>query len=161
VKLVEPLFELKDLQGETLWGDSGRLTVRNLLRGYLLRMPTGQAVARALRRKLSGVRDIPVLKPRGIRAGAANPEQIQVLKDAGLLERTPLWFYILAEAAVLGNGRRLGPVGGTILAEDLVGLVRRSEGSILRTDDWEPTLPSAEPGAFTLNDLLRFAGVLT
>lgn len=90
MKLVEPLFELKDLQGETLRGDSGRLAVRNLLRGYLLRMPTGQAVARALRRKLSGVRDIPVLKPREIRAGAANPEQIQVLKDAGLLERTPL-----------------------------------------------------------------------
>ena len=72
----------------------------------------------------------------------------------------PLWYYILAEAAVLGNGRRLGPVGGTIVAEVLVGLLRRSEGSILRTDNWEPSLPSAEPGTFTLNDLLRFAGVL-
>ena len=159
-ELVEPLFELKDFQGRTLRGNRGSLAVRNLLRGYLLRMPTGQAVARALRRKLSGVRDIPVLKPGEIRAGAANPEQIQVLEDAGFLERTPLWYYILAEAAVLGNGRRLGPVGGTIVAEVLVGLVRRSEASILRTENWEPSLPSAEPGTFTLNDLLRFAGVL-
>ena len=160
-KLVEPLFELKDFQGRTLAGNRGSLAVRNLLRGYLLRMPTGQAVARALRRKLSGVRDIPVLKPGEIGAGAANPEQIQVLEDSGFLERTPLWYYILAEAAVLGNGRRLGPVGGTIVAEVLVGLVRRSEGSILRTDNWEPSLPSSEPGTFTLNDLLRFARVLT
>jgi hypothetical protein len=41
----------------------------------------------------------------------------------------------------------------------LVGLVRRSENSILRAQDWEPTLPSAQPGTFTLADLLRFAGV--
>lgn len=159
-KLVEPLFELKDFDGETLPGNKGRLAVRNLLRGYLLRMPTGQAVARALREKLTGVRDIPVLRPGEIRAGAASPEQVQVLERAGFLERTPLWYYILAEAAVLGNGRRLGPVGGTIVAEVLVGLIHRSEGSILRTDNWEPSLPSAEPGTFTLNDLLRFAGVL-
>jgi hypothetical protein len=26
--------------------------------------------------------------------------------------------------------------------------------------DWEPNLPSAQPGTFTLPDLLRFAGVL-
>jgi len=42
----------------------------------------------------------------------------------------------------------------------LVGLVRRSENSILRMTGWEPTLPSADEGTFTLADLLRFAGVL-
>jgi hypothetical protein len=26
--------------------------------------------------------------------------------------------------------------------------------------DWEPNLPSAQPGTFTLPDLLKFAGVL-
>src|SRR5215210_4399184 len=35
-KLVEPLFELPDLQGRPLPEDRGRLAVRNLLRGYLL-----------------------------------------------------------------------------------------------------------------------------
>jgi len=43
----------------------------------------------------------------------------------------------------------------------LVGLIRRSEGSILRTANWQPTLPSAQPGTFTLTDLLRFARVLS
>jgi hypothetical protein len=159
-KLVEPLFQLTDFQGRPRRADRARLAVRNLLRGYLLRLPTGQAVARALQQKLSGVRDVPVLGPNRIRTGAASQEQVAVLEDGGFLERTPLWYYVLAEAAVLENGRRLGPVGGTIVAEVLVGLVRRSENSILRTTDWEPTLPSADEGTFTLTDLLRFAGVL-
>jgi hypothetical protein len=76
------------------------------------------------------------------------------------LERTPLWYYILAEAASLEGGERLGPVGSTIVAEVLVGLVRRSANSILGTSNWQPTLPSAQAGTFTLTDLLKFAGVL-
>jgi hypothetical protein len=159
-KLVEPLFQLTDFQGRIRQDDRARLAVRNLLRGYRLRMPTGQAVARALGQQLSGVRDIPVLRPNQIRNAAASPEQVQVLEEAGFLERTPLWYYILAEAAALQEGQRLGPVGGTIVAEVLVGLVRRSENSILRTEDWQPTLPSAQPGTFTLTDLLRFAKII-
>jgi hypothetical protein len=100
-----------------------------------------------------------VLTPQQVRQGAASNAQRQVLQSAGFDERTPLWYYILAEAAVLGGGQHLGPVGSTIVAEVLVGLVRRSPDSILESD-WEPNLPSAQPGTFTLPDLLRFAGVL-
>jgi hypothetical protein len=159
-KLVEPLFTLPDLQGRPRQGDRARLAVRNLLRGYLLRLPTGQAVAHRLGQRLQGVRTIPVLTPQQITNGAQNQQQAQVLQQAGFLERTPLWYYILAEAAALERGERLGPVGSTIVAEVLVGLVRRSENSILRRANWEPTLPSAQPGTFTLTDLLTFAGVL-
>ncbi len=160
-KLVEPLSELKDFDGSTLSPVMKSLAVRNLLRGYLLRMPTGQAVARELRRKLSGFRHVPILKAQEIKAGAASQRQVKVLEKGGFLNHTPLWFYILAEAATRGDGQRLGPVGGTIVAEVLVGLIRRSENSILRMDSWEPTLPAENPGEFTLNDLLRFAGVLS
>ena len=160
-KVVEPLFELPDLQGRPLQGDRARLAVRNLLRGYLLRLPTGQAVARELKQRLQGVRDVPVLSAQQIREAAASDDQVRVLSDAEFLQRrTPLWYYVLAEAASLGGGERLGPVGSTIVAEVLVGLVRRSENSILRAGDWQPTLPSAQAGEFTLADLLRFAGVL-
>ena len=160
-RLVEPLFELPDIEGHTLQGDRARLAVRNLLRGYLLRLPTGQAVARTLGQRLQGVRNIPVLTPQQIRS-VASDEQAQVLQDAEFLERrTPLWYYILAEADFLEGGERLGPVGSTIVAEVLAGLVRRSEGSILRTPGWQPTLPRAQPGTFTLTDLLRFARVLS
>lgn len=52
-------------------------------------------------------------------------------------------------------------MGGTLVAEVLIGLVRRSEDSILNTPDWTPSLPSTQPGRFELADLLRFAGVLS
>jgi hypothetical protein len=159
-KLVEPLFLLQDVRGNTLQGLRASLAARNLLRGYLLRLPTGQAVARALGQRLQGVRNIPVLTEQQI-LDAATDAQVQVLQDAEFLQRkTPLWYYILAEAASLGGGQRLGPVGSTIVAEVLVGLVRRSEGSILATQGWQPTLPSGQPGTFTLTDLLKFARVI-
>jgi hypothetical protein len=131
-----------------------------------MRMPTGQAVAHALRKKLKGVRDIPVLTPEQLEKNAdkVNSDQAEVLKrelpgGTKLSKRTPLWYYILAEAAILRKGRRLGPVGSTIVAEVLVGLIRRSPNSILDPDvDWQPNLPSADQGR-NLADLLRFARV--
>jgi Animal haem peroxidase/LysM domain len=66
---------------------------------------------------------------------------------------------LLAEARHHG-GQRLGPVGGTLVAEVLVGLVRRSEDSILGSPGWVPSLPAAKPGRFDLADLLRFAKVV-
>lgn len=149
--LVEPLFLLPDLQGNPLSNDQARLAVRNLLRGYLLRMPTGQAVARALGQT--------PLTAQQLKQAAGTDEQRAALEEGGFLERTPLWYYILAEAAHSG-GQRLGTVGSTLVAEVLIGLVRRSENSILRTKGWAPTLPGATAGAFTLTDLLAFARVL-
>jgi nucleoid-associated protein YgaU len=98
-----------------------------------------------------------------IESAAASQAQVDALQDGGFSNRTPLWYYILAEAAhpAFGNGQRLGPVGSTIVAEVLIGLARRSEDSILTDPAWSgPTLPSAVPGTFTLVDLLRLAGVL-
>jgi hypothetical protein len=94
-----------------------------------------------------------------IKAAAASTTQANVLQSTGFLTRTPLWYYPLAEAKHHG-GQRLGPVGSIILAEVLIGLVRRSDDSILRTPGWTPTLPAATPGRFELADLLRFAKVL-
>ncbi len=149
-RLVEPLFELTDIEGKPLNArqqHAGSLAVRNLLRGYLLRMPTGQAVA--------GTLNLPALTPQEI-VEAADGEQADVLREAGFLERTPLWYYLLAEAAH-GGGERLGPVGSTIVAEVLIGLIRKSPYSIL-TRDWTPSL-GRTPGRFELPDLLQLAGV--
>jgi nucleoid-associated protein YgaU len=51
-------------------------------------------------------------------------------------------------------------VASTLVAEVLVGLVRRNDDSILATPGWVPSLPSATPGRFELADLLRFAKVV-
>ncbi|MEZ4608969.1 MAG: hypothetical protein R2838_01715 [Caldilineaceae bacterium] len=47
-RLVEPLFELRNELGIVHGGVDALLAVRNLLRGYKLRIPTGQAVACAM-----------------------------------------------------------------------------------------------------------------
>jgi hypothetical protein len=154
-KLAGGLFDLRDLQGEPQRpADAARLAVRNLLRGYGLRMPTGQAVAKHLHLK--------PLKAKELETAAASPQQAKALHDTAFLDRTPLWYYLLAEAKHPdgGDGQRLGPVGSTIVAEVLIGLVRRSQDSILRTPGWTPSLPAAHPGRFELADLLRFARVL-
>lgn len=147
------LFNLQTLTGQTEQPqEAARLAVRNLLRGYRLRLPTGQAVATAF--------DLPVLSKDDILAVAANPEQHSALEAGGFETRTPLWFYVLAEARRQHDGAHLGPVGSTLVAETLIGLVRRSEDSILTQPGWTPYLPSATPGTFELSDLLRLAGVL-
>ena len=67
---------------------------------------------------------------------------------------TPLWFYILKEAEHLAGGDRLGPVGGRIVAEVLIGLLRADPASYLSLEpDWTADLPAAGAG-FTMADLI-------
>lgn len=134
-----------------------RLAVLDLKRGYMMRIPTGQAVAQRI--------GAHVMTAAEIEKAVGDEGQIRVLRESGFSERTPLWYYILAEAAsseVGGGGHRLGPVGSRLVAEVLIGLVRRCKPSILSKTDppWAPTLPSKVPGRFDLADLLRLAGVL-
>lgn len=130
--------------------DKASLAVRNLLRGRLVGLPSGQAVAEAF--------GVPALTPEQVRQGRHET----VLRDNDLDGQTPLWYYILKEAEVLHNGERLGPVGSRILVETLVGLIEGSQISILPADGeaWQPMLPSQQPGHFTMVDLLLFVNDL-
>ena len=148
--LVEPLFSLPNEAGGPAAGDP-RLAVRNLLRGYLLRIPTGQAVAGALK--------ITPLSPQEIREVAPTKRQHDAITAGRFDHATPLWFYVLAEAARAG-GNRLGPLGSTLVAEVLIGLVRRSLDSILAIPEWRPSLQQ-HGDVFELPDLLRLGGVLS
>jgi hypothetical protein len=118
------------------------LSVRDLLRGKRLGLPSGQQVAR-----LMGVRVL------------SNAE-LQ-LAGAGWNGEAPLWYYILKEAELLHAGRQLGPVGGRIVAEVMIGLLQRDKTSYLALKaDWQPAPPIApEVGQFRIVDLLQFAGV--
>ena len=59
------------------------------------------------------------------------------------------------------RGRRLGPVGGRIVAEVLVGLLAHDPQSFLRRQPgWTPEGLRAETaGHFTLGDILRFGTI--
>ncbi|MET7747528.1 peroxidase family protein [Micromonospora sp. NPDC005367] len=110
------------------------LAVRDLLRGETTRLPSGEAIARLLDVAPLTARELGQTWPHG----------------------TPLWFYILKEAEHRGNGDRLGPVGGRIVTEVLIGLLRADPASYLsREPDWAPQLPATGSG-FGLADLLAF-----
>ena len=146
--LVEPLAQLIDQKGLRF-----SLAARDLLRGYLLRLPTGQAVAKELGYVAMTREQILTVVEGTDRA----VEQQRILEDPAtkFLERTPLWFYILAEAAYFGGGKRLGPVGSTIVASVLIGLVRLSKDSFLNNPEWAPMSEQ-----FGLPEFFRLAGVL-
>ena len=85
----------------------------------------------------------------------------EIFADEGWGDEAPLWFYILKEAEIVGRGRHLGPVGGRIVAEVLVGLLQRDINSYLYLQPlWKPEPPIAPArGQFTMADLLKYAGV--
>ena len=81
----------------------------------------------------------------------------------GLDESTPLWYYVLKEAQVIEKGLRLGPVGGRIVGEVIIGLLQLDRDSYLSDSPrWRPTLPQRNgqvTGDFRIIDFLTFAGV--
>jgi hypothetical protein len=82
------------------------------------------------------------------------------LEETGYRGPAPLWYYVLKEAEVREEGRHLGPVGGHIIAEILLGLLKGDPLSFVNVElgvGWRPHLPSAEAGQFTMADLVRFA----
>jgi hypothetical protein len=138
-KLSTPLFELMGQPRH----ESHSLATRNLLRSLVLGVPSGQAVAEAM--------GLPVLSQEDLSKD---------LERFGLHTRTPLWFYILKEAEVMADGEHLGPVGGRIVAEVIIGLMQGDRQSYLRqAPDWAPTYGA--DGSFTAVDLLRAADVVT
>jgi hypothetical protein len=134
-------------------GDHPSLAVRNLARGAKMMLPSGQDVARRM--------GVPVVTPDEIEHSG---EDGKVAKTHGLLEQTPLWYYILKEAQLRQKGTRLGRTGSRILAEVFVGLlvgdpesfIRKNPGWTLEKPTWTPGL-GASPGSFSMIDLLRFA----
>lgn len=127
-------------------GGGGSLPFRNLKRGVMLGLPSGQDVARAM--------NMQALTPAEIATGTDGA----VAAAHGFDKDTPLWYYILKEAQVASGGLRLGPVGGRLVAEVFIGIVAGDVTSYLSDPTWKPTLPAKVPGTFLMSDLLRLVG---
>ena len=118
------------------------LAVRNTLRGKHVGLPSGQQVAKAMR------------------VTALSNATLGLSNDPGWGGEAPLWYYILKEAELPPyNAERLGPVGGRIMAEVLVGLLQRDPNSYLYLNAaWKPAPPIAPTtGQFGFVDLLKYA----
>lgn len=140
---------------ETLPGFVGMMAVlatRNLRRGLALGLPSGQGMATSF--------GITPMTTAQLTQGLPASEVTLLTSSGVLLQRTPLWYYILREAAVLAGGNQLGPVGGRIVAETFIRLLKRDAASYLNvTGGFAPILPAAATGDFTVADLVAFAGV--
>ena len=160
--LVDPL---KHLPVSVAPDPSSSLALRNLLNGQAFGLPSGQAVAAAL--------GVPPLPDAEILIGPAidNLEvpAPNIVKAAGaaFAANCPLWTYVLAEAmqnsavvtipvveAIQISTPQLGPVGGRIVAEVIVGILFADPGAYLSVDPtWTP--PSGK--TYGLRDLVRYA----
>jgi hypothetical protein len=127
------------------------LASRNLLRGRRLGLPSGQAVARTMGVEVLHSDDV------GFDSAAETVEDETGLERGD--EETPLWFYVLGEAAELTDGARLGPVGSRIVAETLVGLIDENDKSYRTIQpNWSPEAVDALPfdDDVTVGELLTF-----
>jgi hypothetical protein len=145
-RISTPLFDLP--LGAIASHDQPQvLPQRNLLRQLTWSLPSGQKVAQAMR--------LPALTEEEL--GTDLDEYRSSSYD--FKTSTPLWHYVLKEAEVKAGGLTLGPVGGRIVGEVLVGLIRSDPSSYLaREPRWTPTLTSAGAN-FRMTDFLTFAGV--
>ena len=116
------------------------LATRNMIRGQSFLLPSGETVARALER--------PTTEIDQVSDAARNDEP-------GLQGGTPLWYYMLKEAELIGRenldgtrvpGEGLGPVGATIVAETIIGLIELDGRSWLGANrNWRPLTRSDDP----------------
>jgi hypothetical protein len=142
---------LESLPGLT--GMMAILATRNLRRSLAFGLPSGQGMANEF-----GI--VPMTTAELISELPA--AEVSVLSSSSnlLLKKTPLWYYVLREAAVLENGNQLGPVGARIVAETFVRILKRDASSYLNVaGGFAPILPSVTAGDFTVADLVTFAGV--
>jgi hypothetical protein len=140
--LSTPLFELP-LGAIASGAPPISLAERNLLRHLTWSVPSGQAIAETIGATALGRAQLAEL-------AAFHPR---------FVTSTPLWYYVLKEAEVNGQGAHLGPVGGYLVAEVFLGLLQSDPDAYVNDQPgFQPTW-GALPGDFRMIDLLNFAGV--
>lgn len=115
-------------------GDESSLATRNLLRGQSFLLPSGEVIAEAMGRPDDEIASV---------SNSADDDA-----DGALGGKTPLWYYLLAEAERIGRettpgqfdqGEGLGPVGARIVAEVMIGLMELDQHSFLAMNrSWSP-----------------------
>ncbi len=131
------------------------LAFRNLMRGRMLGLPSGQQLARAF--AAAGVNVEALNKDQlfdghgGVKITAADvPDRNELAKN------TPLWFYVLREAEF--HQGKLGDVGARIVAETFHRAMQTSHHSIVTDPAFRPRFgPGAGVGRFQMEDLLHYA----
>jgi hypothetical protein len=145
--LAAPLANLP--QG-VITGKPVSLAQRDLVHGSKTQLPSGQEVAELMNAKLP------------------DNEKIRVLDDSELFQgreaiansfagKAPLWYYVLAEAEHRNDGEKLGPLGGRLVMETIVGLMVADQNSILgKQSAFRPSYLNQE-SKFGMTELITVA----
>jgi hypothetical protein len=133
------------------------LALRTLWRGAATRLPTGQEMTNAL--------GVPMVERS---ASDSEHDPWAKLDELNLLDRIPLWYYVLLEAELSREQvhevegvfkNRLGPLGGQLVAEVILGSLMAEDSFVNQHDsDWVPkwTVSTTE---FTVDSLAMVARV--
>jgi hypothetical protein len=131
------------------------LAKRNLRRGYRLNLPSAQDC-------IAGINASGHFRPIAA-LDAATIMQGRTIPGADFGTSTPLWFYILREAELLGSGH-LGPLGSHIVAGTLLGLIIKDQSSYWNDTSaghrWSPSTFRPGTPIDSLKAMLRFTGQL-
>ena len=145
------------------------LAIRNLWRGNSMGLPSGQDVARAMGERVlkpdelvigkaqvsGGKEEVQSLNDFVARFKDKDGNKIEKHVKDKFVGKAPLWYYVLAEAQAQWRKDKdkeenknkdpnqipvtLGPVGGRIVAETLIGLLLADSHSYLNQDpNWSP-----------------------
>jgi Animal haem peroxidase len=149
------------------------LAIRNLWRGNSMGLPSGQDVARAMGETPLTPEELLVGKAVLKDDGSIDAKKLSSVRNDYFRDRAPLWYYVLAEAlaqwrtAAQGKPKdeankvpvTLGPVGGRIVAETLIGLlVSDSHSYMNQNPKWKPGPPVASGGTpFTMGHFIKYA----
>ncbi len=120
--------------------DGRSLATRNMIRGQSFLLPSGESVAQDIGRPEAEIEQV---------SDAARAD------EPALNGGTPLWYYILKEAELIGRenldgtrlpGEGLGPVGATLVAETIIGLIELDGRSWLGSNrNWRPGTRADNP----------------
>ncbi|HXM34321.1 MAG TPA: peroxidase family protein [Pyrinomonadaceae bacterium] len=125
-----------------------------LVRGARSGLPSGQGVAKQLPPEFN---QQPLTDEE--MAFEQTPETLALLQRCGFMNDTPLWFYVLQEAASKTKKQGLGPVGSWLIASTIIGLLKADNDSILKAGlGWEPPIWKSRGTAVkTMGDVVKVA----
>ena len=157
------------------------LAERNLWRGNAMGLPSGQDVARAMGVTPLSPEELVIGKAQlnddgtddfqSLNNFTVEIDKVKVNFKNRFVDKAPLWFYVLAEAqnewrkkakgksAAAANkiGVTLGPVGGRIVAETLIGLLLADSHSYLNQyPKWVPEVGD-KGKEFKMGDFIKYA----
>ena len=164
-ELAPPLGDMvkegNDQSDEQLSALFKHLARRNLRRGYNLRLPTGQALHTYLKQH-GAVTTAPIADVSTIFSSKPSLRDFLKNSQSKMHQRTPLWFYLLAESEA-GGGNHLGEIGSFLVASTFVGVLLADPDSALSrgfTPQQSPLRMADKSEINSIAKWMRFAAVM-